>query len=41
MTAHERANAQRLIAQAVDASGVREPTFELYEVMLWNVNGSG
>jgi heme-degrading monooxygenase HmoA len=40
MTAHEQANAPRLIAQAVDASGVPEPTVERYEVVLWELDGA-
>jgi heme-degrading monooxygenase HmoA len=40
MTAHERANAQRFIAQAVEASGVPEPTVERYEVVLWSVDAA-
>ena len=40
MTAHERANAQRFIAQAVEASGVPKPTVERYEVVLWKLDGA-
>jgi heme-degrading monooxygenase HmoA len=40
MTTHERANARRFIAQAVEASGVPEPTVERYEVVLWKVDGA-
>ena len=40
MIAHERANAQRFIAQAVEASGVPEPNVERYEVVLWEVGGA-
>lgn len=38
--AHERANAQRFIAQAVEASGVAEPTVERYDVVFWKVDGA-
>jgi hypothetical protein len=38
MTAHEEANARRLITQAVDASGAPQPAVDRYEVVLWKVD---